>query len=258
MTALATNVNRRQKSPVDVHDKVVASGQHIYVGSACGVKPADGLLYPMGAHATLKCVGVARAEVVGDGVLTCETREGVWPFDNSTAGDAIAETDVGQIAYAVDDNTVAKTSNGGLRAPMGVIQGLSASGQVQVACGVSASASGDAVENLVHVGLRVDTLVGSNVYRVVSPVAGRIRKVYSVIDGVLTTGDATLTGKIGAAAITGGVITITQSGSAAGDVDSCTPSAANTVAEGDVISFTVGGTNATATVAKLSILIDAV
>ena len=91
--------------------------------------------------------------------------------------------------------------------------------------------------------------------RVVSPVAGTIDKVYSVLNAALATGDATLTGKIGASAITSGVITITASGSAAGDVDSATPSAAKTVAIGDVISFTGGGSSSATGTATVSLLI---
>lgn len=98
--------------------------------------------------------------------------------------------------------------------------------------------------------VRVATLVGTGVYRILSPYAGTITSIKSITEGALTTGDATLTGKIGGVAITTGVVTITQAGSAAGDKDSCTPSAANVVAVGDEISLTVGGTNATATVAN--------
>lgn len=104
--------------------------------------------------------------------------------------------------------------------------------------------------NKVYLPLRVATLVGSNVYRVLSPYAGTVTSIRTVTEGVLTTGDATLTGKIGGVAITDGVVTITQVGSAAGDKDTATPSAANTVAAWDEISLTVGGTNATATVAN--------
>jgi len=100
-------------------------------------------------------------------------------------------------------------------------------------------------------------LVGANTQtkHLVSPVAGDIAKIYSVIDGALTTGNATLTAAINGVAVTTGAITVTQAGSAAGDVDSVTPSAAKTVAVGDVISITVGGTNDAAKLAQVSILI---
>jgi hypothetical protein len=94
--------------------------------------------------------------------------------------------------------------------------------------------------------MRVANLVGADakVYRAVAPVAGDIVDLQSVLEeAALATGDATLTFSIGGTPITGGAITITESGSAAGDVDSATPSAANTVAADDVIECTVGGTN---------------
>lgn len=89
------------------------------------------------------------------------------------------------------------------------------------------------------------SLVGSGaaVRRIVAPIAGTITAIRTVLNGALTSGNATLTAKIGANAVTGGVVTITQASSAAGDVDSATPSAANTVAVGNVISLTAGGTN---------------
>lgn len=79
------------------------------------------------------------------------------------------------------------------------------------------------------------------VIRFASPVAGTIVKIQTVLNDALATGDATVTGAIGGAAITNGVVTITQSGSAAGDVDVATPTAAHTVAVGDLITLTVGG-----------------
>ncbi len=91
--------------------------------------------------------------------------------------------------------------------------------------------------------------------RVVSPVAGTVDKIYSVLNAALATGDATLTGKIGASAITNGAITITESGSAAGDVDSASPSAAKTVAVGDVLSITGGGSSSATGTATVSVLI---
>lgn len=102
----------------------------------------------------------------------------------------------------------------------------------------------------IYVPLRVTTLVGTGVYRTLAPAAGEVTAIHSIIEGVLTTGNATLTGKIGTTAITDGVITITQAGSAAGDKDVATPSALNVVAALDELSLTVGGTNATASAAN--------
>jgi hypothetical protein len=108
--------------------------------------------------------------------------------------------------------------------------------------------------NKEYIPLRVTTLVGSNVYRVICKYAGTVTRVDSITEGVLTTGDATLQSKLNGSNIgstTTGLITITQSGSAAGDKDSASPLTTNiTVAVGDELSLTVGGTNATATVAN--------
>ncbi|HCS22609.1 MAG TPA: hypothetical protein PLW48_03820 [Alphaproteobacteria bacterium] len=88
----------------------------------------------------------------------------------------------------------------------------------------------------------------AEVFRFVPSFAGRITKFYSVLNAALATGNATLTLAINGVAVTNGVITATQAGSAAGDVDVATPTAANTFAAGDVITVTVGGAStATAT-----------
>lgn len=79
------------------------------------------------------------------------------------------------------------------------------------------------------------------VYYLVAPHAGNITKIWTVIDGVVGTADITITAAIGATPVTNGVVTITQSGSAAGDVDSATPTAARAVTAGQAINFTVTG-----------------
>jgi len=78
-------------------------------------------------------------------------------------------------------------------------------------------------------------------YYLICPHAGVISKLYSVIDGVVSTADITITAKIGSTAITDGAITIATASSAAGDVDSATPSAANAVTAGAAINLVVAG-----------------
>lgn len=78
-------------------------------------------------------------------------------------------------------------------------------------------------------------------YYMVCPHAGTISKIWTVTDGAVGTADITVTGKIGSTAITNGAVTIATSGSAAGDVDSATPTAANTVTAGQAINFVVAG-----------------
>ena len=196
--------------------------------------------------------GIAQEQVDnsagGAGDASIKVREGVARVANSAAGDEITAADIGRLCYAVDDETVAKTNGSNTRSVAGIVAGVDDIG-VHVLFSEAALAAYQASRR-VFVPVRVNTLVGANVYRQLSIHAGRVVKIWSVIEGVLTTGDATLTAKINGAAITTGVITITQAGSAAGDKDSCVPTAANVVAVGDELSLTVGGTNATATVAN--------
>ncbi len=68
--------------------------------------------------------------------------------------------------------------------------------------------------------------------------AGVIENIRSAINASFTGADNTLTCKINGTGITNGVITIIQSGSAAGDVDTATPTANRTLAVGNYIQVT--------------------
>lgn len=70
---------------------------------------------------------------------------------------------------------------------------------------------------------------------------GRIVNATSALNAAIGTADAVLTLKIGGTAVTGGTITITQSGSAAGDVDSCVPSALNSFTSTQAIEIETNG-----------------
>ena len=98
-----------------------------------------------------------------------------------------------------------------------------------------------------------DVSTAGSVY-VVAPSDGQIEKCYSVISGAIGTADAVVTVKINGTAVTDGTITITQSGSAAGDVDSCTPSAANAFVAGDYIEFATSGASTNTIIANYTAL----
>ena len=59
------------------------------------------------------------------------------------------------------------------------------------------------------------------------PDGGKVIKIFTALQGAIGTANAAITFEIGGTAITGGGITVTQSGSAAGEVDTATPTAAN-------------------------------
>lgn len=91
---------------------------------------------------------------------------------------------------------------------------------------------------------------------VVCPIAGDIANIYSVIDGAITGANCGFTFEIAGTAVTDGAITITQSGSAAGDVDSSTPSAANTLSAGQAIEIISDGASTGAVSATFTFVID--
>ena len=73
------------------------------------------------------------------------------------------------------------------------------------------------------------------------PDGGRIIKIMTVLQGAISGGNAAITFEIGGTAVTGGGITVAHSGSAAGDVDTATPTAANEVAEDGTIEMITDG-----------------
>jgi hypothetical protein len=95
--------------------------------------------------------------------------------------------------------------------------------------------------NLVPLSLDIADGSAEAVYYLITPFAGTISKIYTVIDGVVSTADITVTAAIGATGVTSGVVTIATASSAAGDIDIATPTAANTVTAGQAINFTVTG-----------------
>lgn len=80
---------------------------------------------------------------------------------------------------------------------------------------------------------------------VVAPWAGTISKIYTTIKNAITTADAAISFELGGTAITGGGITIATASSAAGDVDSATPTALNVVTAGQAIEIITDGGSST-------------
>ena len=84
---------------------------------------------------------------------------------------------------------------------------------------------------------------------VVSPCDGIVSRMWNVIHGACGT-DTTMGMEIAGTNVTDGasatILTITASGSAAGDVDTGTADAANVITEGAAIEVTCGGEGSTA------------
>tara|TARA_R100001463_G_scaffold133352_1_gene194695 strand:- start:399 stop:746 length:348 start_codon:yes stop_codon:yes gene_type:complete len=73
------------------------------------------------------------------------------------------------------------------------------------------------------------------------PDGGKVVKILTALQGAISGANAAITFEIGGTAMTNSAITVAHSGSAAGDVDSSLPSAANTVQEGGTIELITDG-----------------
>lgn len=100
----------------------VAAATRIYAGAMVALNAA-GAAVPATATAGLTVVGRAEEQVdntAGDaGDQTVRVNAGVFRWTNSAGADEITDAHVGRVCYAVDDETVAATSNGGARSPAG-------------------------------------------------------------------------------------------------------------------------------------------
>jgi hypothetical protein len=145
MTAISVDTDRyRMGEPLFVGRHPVAATTDIVAGAAIGVDPAVGYAVNMSAARGLRVLGVATKRADNDpgsaAGKTVPYETGVFAFANSTAGDAIAVTDVLADCFFVDNNTVAKTSNSGARPRAGQIIGMDGT-KVLVMVGVAAAAS---------------------------------------------------------------------------------------------------------------------
>lgn len=130
MTALTSGraIARRDGT---LFSRPVAAGVKIYTG-ALVVLSATKFARPGATALNLVADGVAESYADNtngvDGVVSVTVRAGCFPFANSAGADLIAQADIGNAAYIVDDQTVAKTDGGGTRSKAGTIIDIDASG----------------------------------------------------------------------------------------------------------------------------------
>lgn len=102
--------------------------------------------------------------------------------------------------------------------------------------------------------LDISTLNVTADYHLIMPHTGTIIKAYSIIDAPIGTNNTTIAMSTGGVAMINGTITIPFAGSAAGQINSCTPTGGNTVAAGSAIKLAVNGTSTGATRCHVSII----
>ena len=108
----------------------VAANAVIYRGALVALN-ASGYLEPATTATTITCVGKAQEAVDNtggsNGDLTCEARMGIHKWENDGT-DTVVQADLGALAYAVDDQTVANTDGLSTRSAAGRIVLLESDG----------------------------------------------------------------------------------------------------------------------------------
>lgn len=130
MTALVKDRNTPRRAG-DQFDDPVAAATVLFEGAMVCLNAA-GDAVPGSTATGLVPRGVAEARVdnaagaVGD--KSVPSQAGTFRFENSTAADEITRAEIGDTAYIVDDQTVAKTDGTGTRSAAGKIIDVDAVG----------------------------------------------------------------------------------------------------------------------------------
>lgn len=234
----------------------VKAATKIFKTALVCIDATTGYAEPGADAANLKVYGVSQHEYDNTAGGAKEMTAHVFvntghEFTTSGATDA----DLDKMVYLVDDNTVTiDPSATTYQIPVGRIMEVVSATKVFVF--VDGGASGlSTATNLKTLNIRIPDVSTASTFYVVSPYAGEIASLHSVIEGAIATADDTLTFTIEGTAITGGDITIAFTGSAAGDKDSSTPTAAKTVTAGDYISVATDGASTNAVGAAITIVI---
>lgn len=123
MAALTGERDTKERSG-DTREPPVKAATKIFGGAMVAVG-TDGYAVPASTALGLKVLGRAESTADNsagtDGAIRVRVRAGKFRFANSAGGDLIARADTGADCYAVDDQTVAKTSGTNTRSVAGKI-----------------------------------------------------------------------------------------------------------------------------------------
>ena len=142
MTALAAPRKIQRRGPVMDYSFGVKASAVIYQTGLVVLLAGYAIAGRAGVDSTeagtMQCVGVSAETVTGgagNGDVAVKVTASEFGFKNSTSGDLITVADIGKVAYLVDDQTVAKTSNTNVRCIAGRITGVDSDGTVWVRVG---------------------------------------------------------------------------------------------------------------------------
>lgn len=137
MAALSAARNTPERDG-EVFDFPVKGSTTVYQGSLVALNA--GYAAPGAAATSRIAVGRAEDTVVNagsDGAVSVRVKRGIFCFGNSSAGDLIAQANVGATCYILDDQTVALTDGAGARSAAGKIVAVDAVGVwVQIGLGL--------------------------------------------------------------------------------------------------------------------------
>ncbi len=144
MAALTGSRNTPELTEDKEYSYPVEATTNIYIGALVGLNAA-GNAVPMSAATGLKVVGRAERVYNGTypgqnainnpgaaGAITITTRRGIFLFNNAASPNAVTAAYVGGPCFAVDDNTVSATDQGGTLSCAGRVVGIDISGGVWV------------------------------------------------------------------------------------------------------------------------------
>ena len=129
MAALTQDRNTPRREGEDFSHPVAAATT-IFAGALVALNAAGNAI-PAATATGLIVIGRAEARVVNPGAAGAErvpVRRGVFRWANSTSTDEIARAEIGDDCWAVDDQTVAKTSATNTRSIAGKIVDVDAQG----------------------------------------------------------------------------------------------------------------------------------
>lgn len=123
-TAKRSTVRKGDRSTPSIIAVAVAAAADIIQGTLVGLD-SSGYLVKADEDSSIRIIGMAEESKDNtdgsNGDLTCNVRMGVFKWANSAGVDALSRIHVGETCYAVDNQTVGRSSLGGTRPPAGIV-----------------------------------------------------------------------------------------------------------------------------------------